>query len=34
VITEEETTIILPASRDAIALADGCIEIFIKGDRA
>ena len=34
VITEEETTIIRPASRDAIALADGCIEIFIKGDRA
>ena len=34
VITEEETTIILPASRDAIALADGCIEIFVKGDRA
>ncbi len=31
IITEEETTIILPASRQAMALADGCIDITVKG---
>lgn len=31
VITEDETTIILPTSRRAIALSDGCIDIQIKG---
>jgi N-methylhydantoinase A len=27
VITEDETTIIVPASRRVIALADGCIDV-------
>ena len=31
VITEDETTIVLPTSRRAIALADGCIDIQVKG---
>lgn len=31
IITEEETTIVLPASRQAMALADGCIDITVKG---
>jgi N-methylhydantoinase A len=31
VITEDETTIIVPTSRRAIALADGCIDISDKG---
>ncbi len=31
IITEEETTIILPSSRRAMALADGCIDITVKG---
>jgi N-methylhydantoinase A len=31
IITEEETTIILPSSRQAMALADGCIDITVKG---
>ena len=31
VITEDETTIILPTSRRAIALSDGCIDIQVKG---
>ncbi|MGV8986790.1 MAG: hydantoinase/oxoprolinase family protein [Cypionkella sp.] len=31
IITEEETTIILPASRQATALSDGCIDITVKG---
>lgn len=31
VLTEEETTIILPASRQAMALADGSIDITVKG---
>lgn len=30
-VTEEETTIIVPASRDAIRQPDGCIDIIIKG---
>ncbi len=30
VITEDETTIVLPTSRRAIALADGCIDIQVK----
>ena len=31
VITEEETTVVLPSSRQAMALADGCIDITVKG---
>ncbi len=31
VITEDETTIVLPTSRRAIGLADGCIDIQVKG---
>ena len=31
VITEEETTIVLPESRSATALSDGCIDITVKG---
>ena len=31
VITEDETTIILPASRSATLLSDGCIDITLKG---
>jgi N-methylhydantoinase A len=31
VVTEEETTIIVPASRVATALSDGCIDITVKG---
>ncbi|MDG1970763.1 MAG: hydantoinase/oxoprolinase family protein [Paracoccaceae bacterium] len=31
VITEDETTIVLPTSRRAIALSDGCIDIQVKG---
>jgi N-methylhydantoinase A len=31
IITEAETTIILPSSRQAMALADGCIDITVKG---
>jgi N-methylhydantoinase A len=31
ILTEEETTIILPASRQAMALSDGCIDITVKG---
>jgi N-methylhydantoinase A len=34
VITEDETTIILPASRNAIALNDGCIELRAKDSAA
>jgi N-methylhydantoinase A len=30
-VTEEETTIIVPASRDAIRQPDGCIDIVMKG---
>lgn len=30
-ITEDETTIIVPASRDAICQPDGCIDIVLKG---
>ncbi|MEM7268341.1 MAG: hydantoinase/oxoprolinase family protein [Pseudomonadota bacterium] len=30
VITEDETTIVVPASRRALALADGCIDIAVK----
>jgi len=32
VITEDETTIVLPASRGAIALQDGCIDIQLQED--
>ncbi|MCY0093708.1 hydantoinase/oxoprolinase family protein [Hoeflea ulvae] len=31
VMTEDETTIIIPASRDAIRQPDGCIDIVVKG---
>lgn len=31
IVTEEETTIIVPASRDAICQPDGCIDIVTKG---
>ncbi|MCG6902371.1 MAG: hydantoinase/oxoprolinase family protein [Rhodobacter sp.] len=31
VIAEDETTIVLPASRSAMALSDGCIDITLKG---
>ncbi|MBS1303759.1 hydantoinase/oxoprolinase family protein [Loktanella sp. SALINAS62] len=31
VITEDETTIICPSSRDAVVLADGCIDLRAKG---
>jgi N-methylhydantoinase A len=31
VVVEDETTIIIPASRDAIRQPDGCIDIIIKG---
>jgi N-methylhydantoinase A len=31
IVTEAETTIILPASRDAICQPDGCIDIVVKG---
>ena len=31
-ITEAETTIIVPASRDAIRQPDGCIDMVLKGD--
>ncbi len=30
-VTEEETTIIVPASRDAIRQPDGCIDVVMKG---
>ena len=30
-VVENETTIIVPASRDAIRQPDGCIDIIIKG---
>lgn len=33
-VTEEETTIIVPASRDAICQPDGCIDIVTKGAEA
>ncbi|MCB1368544.1 MAG: hydantoinase/oxoprolinase family protein [Rhodobacteraceae bacterium] len=33
-ICEDETTIVLPASRDAIALEDGCIDIHLRQSRA
>ncbi|GAB5374848.1 MAG: hydantoinase/oxoprolinase family protein [Acuticoccus sp.] len=32
-VTEDETTIVVPASRRAIALADGSIDVVLKGDR-
>lgn len=32
VIVEDETTIIVPASRDAIRAGDGCLDITVKGD--
>ena len=31
IVTEDETTIILPSSRQAMALSDGCIDITVKG---
>lgn len=31
VLTEDETTIIVPASRDAIQQPDGCIDVVMKG---
>ena len=31
IVTEEETTIIVPASRDAIRQPDGCIDVVMKG---
>jgi N-methylhydantoinase A len=31
IVTEEETTVILPASRQARMLSDGCIDITVKG---
>lgn len=33
-VTEDETTIIIPASRDAIRQPDGCIDVVIKGEGA
>ncbi|MBZ0129201.1 MAG: hydantoinase/oxoprolinase family protein [Rhodobacteraceae bacterium] len=33
-ICEDETTIVLPASRDAVALEDGCIDIHLRVRRA
>jgi N-methylhydantoinase A len=33
-VTEDETTIIVPASRDAIRQPDGCIDVVIKGKGA
>ena len=30
-VVEDETTIIVPASRDAICQPDGCIDIVAKG---
>jgi N-methylhydantoinase A len=30
-VTEDETTIIVPASRDAIRQPDGCIDVVVKG---
>jgi N-methylhydantoinase A len=30
-VTEDETTIIIPASRDAIRQPDGCIDVVVKG---
>jgi len=30
-VVEDETTIIVPASRDAICQPDGCIDIVLKG---
>jgi len=32
-ITEDETTIIVPASRSAIKQADGCIDLSINHER-
>lgn len=34
IITEDETTIIVPSSRMAVAQADGCIDIVLKGGAA
>ena len=31
-ITEDETTIIIPASRTALCQEDGCIDVTLKGD--
>ena len=33
-VTEDETTIVVPASRNATALGDGCIDMTARGDRA
>ena len=30
-VTEAETTIIVPASRDAICQPDGCIDVMVRG---
>jgi N-methylhydantoinase A len=30
-VVEDETTIIVPASRDAIRQPDGCIDVVLKG---
>jgi N-methylhydantoinase A len=30
-VVEDETTIIVPASRDAIRQPDGCIDVVVKG---
>ena len=30
-VVEDETTIIVPASRDAICQPDGCIDVVLKG---
>ena len=32
-ITEDETTIIIPASRSALCQADGCIDVIVKGEK-
>ncbi len=32
IVTEDETTIVVPASRDAIRQPDGCIDVVTKGD--
>ena len=34
VITEEETTVVLPASRSITSLADGCLDIHIRRNKA
>ena len=33
-VTEDETTIIIPASRDAVRQPDGCIDVVITGKGA